>query len=102
MSIAVADLKFFLSERMTDNSDGGGKMTATEIVSGAENQIFDDVTDVDRAAGDVSIRKVFGSVPATTPINIWTPVSLFSSHPTTPPHRCWRSRPVIFTTNDLR
>ena len=62
MSIAVADLKFFLSERMTDNSDGGGKMTATEIVSGAENQIFDDVTDVDRAAGDVSIRKVFGSV----------------------------------------
>lgn len=62
MTIAVADLKFFLSERMTDNSDGGGKMTATEVVSGAENQIFDDVTDVDRAAGDVSIRKVFGSV----------------------------------------
>lgn len=62
MAITVADLKFFQSERMTDEADGGGRMTATEIVSGADNQIFDDVSDVDRAAGDVSIRKVYAAV----------------------------------------
>lgn len=62
MTIAVADLKFFQSERMTDNSDGGGRMTANEIVSGAENQVFDDISDQDRAAGEVSIRKSFAAV----------------------------------------
>lgn len=62
MPITVADLKFFQSERMTDEDDGGGQMTATEIVSGADNQIFDDVSDVDRAAGDVSLRKVYAAV----------------------------------------
>lgn len=65
MAITVADLKFFQSERMTDEDDGGGRMTAVEIVSGADNQIFDDVSDVDRAAGDVSIRKVYAA--ATSP-----------------------------------
>lgn len=62
MAITVADLRFFQSERMTDNEDGGGQMAGTEIVSGTDNQIFDDVSDVDRAAGDVSIRKVYAAV----------------------------------------
>jgi len=62
MAITVADLKFFQSERMTDESDGGGQMTANEIVSGQDNQIFDDISDVDRAAGDVSLRKVYAAV----------------------------------------
>ncbi|MBK1719236.1 hypothetical protein CKO27_16580 [Thiocystis violacea] len=47
---------------MTDFDDGGGKMTAVEIVSGAENSVFDDLSDVDRAAGDVSIRKIYAAV----------------------------------------
>jgi len=34
MTISIADLKFFQSERMTDNSDGGGQMTDNEIVTG--------------------------------------------------------------------
>lgn len=66
MTIAVSDLKLFQSERMTDNADGGGQMSGTEIVSGQENQIFDDVSDVDRAAGDVSIRKVYAAVTSAT------------------------------------
>jgi hypothetical protein len=62
MTITVADLKFFQSERMIDEDDGGGQMVATEIVSGQSNQIFDDVSDVDRAIGDVSLRKVYAAV----------------------------------------
>jgi len=62
MTISVADLKFFQSERMTDNSDGGGQMTDNEIVTGGTHQIFDGVTDTDRALGDVSIRKLYAAV----------------------------------------
>ena len=61
MTIAASNLKFYQSERMTDEDDGGGQMTATEIAWGVKNSIFDDVTDVDDAAGDVSIRQVFGA-----------------------------------------
>lgn len=62
MAITVDTLKFFASERMTDFEDGGGQMTDNEIVSGADNQIFDDISDVDRASGDLSIRKVYAAV----------------------------------------
>jgi len=62
MSITTDNLVFYKSERMTDNSDGGGRMTATQIVPNVENQIFDDISDVDRASGDVSIRKIYASV----------------------------------------
>ena len=62
MAITVADLKIYQSERMTDNTDGGGRMTANAIVSGGENQVFDDISDVDRASGDISIRKLFAAV----------------------------------------
>ena len=62
MAITLADLKFFRSERMTDFSDGGGRMSPNEIVSGVENSVFSDVSDVDRAAGDLSIRKTYAAV----------------------------------------
>ncbi len=70
MAITIDDLKLFQSERMTDNADGGGRMSPTEIVAGGENQIFSDVSDVDRAAGDVSIRKIYAAVvsPNTEPL----------------------------------
>lgn len=62
MAITVENLKFFKSERMTDFQDGGGQMSGNEIVSGQSNQIFPDLSDVDRAAGDVSIRKIYAAV----------------------------------------
>jgi hypothetical protein len=62
MAITADSLRWYQSERMTDEDDGGGRMTANEIVWGDENQVFDDISDVDRAAGDVSIRKVYASV----------------------------------------
>lgn len=62
MTITVNDLRFFKSERMTDFADGGGQMTGNEVVAGVENEIHDDISDVDRAAGDVSLRKVYAAV----------------------------------------
>lgn len=47
---------------MTDEADGGGRMSAVEIAPGGSNGVFDDISDVDRAAGGVSIRKVYAHV----------------------------------------
>ena len=62
MAITADSLRWYQSERMTDEDDGGGQMTGNEIVPGIENQVFDDLSDVDRAAGDVSLRKVYAAV----------------------------------------
>lgn len=62
MAITADTLRWHRSERMTDEDDGGGQMSGVEIVPGEENQVFDDLSDVDRAAGDVSIRKVYARV----------------------------------------
>jgi hypothetical protein len=62
MPITADTLRWYQSERMTDEDDGGGQMTGVEIIPGDENQIFDDLSDVDRAAGDVSLRKVYAAV----------------------------------------
>ncbi|MBB1074471.1 hypothetical protein HUU62_08615 [Rhodoferax sp. 4810] len=47
---------------MTDESDGGGRMSGVEIATGNTNGVFDDISDVDRAAGDCSIRKIYATV----------------------------------------
>ncbi|WP_435105563.1 hypothetical protein [Arhodomonas sp. AD133] len=62
MPIRTEDIKIFASERMTDNPDGGGRITGTEIVDGASNNIFPDVSDVDTAYGRVALRLVYPAV----------------------------------------
>ena len=62
MTIDISSLRFYKSERMADFSDSGGQMSGNEIISGEENQVFSDISDVNRAAGSVSIRKVYAAV----------------------------------------
>ncbi len=59
MTIALADIKIRQSQRMTDYPDGGGLMVAAEVVDGAVNNAFDDVSRTDRSNGDCSLRKIF-------------------------------------------
>ena len=65
MAITVSDLRFYQSERMAQTSDGGGQMTDNEIISGASNKIFDDISDVARSAGKCDIAKVYAAVTST-------------------------------------
>ena len=53
------EIKLFRSQRLTDNPDGGGRATATEIVDGEVNNLFDDISHIDRVNGEVSLRKFF-------------------------------------------
>ena len=62
MPIIESDVKFRASQRMTDFADGGGLMSTTTIVDGVDNNLFDDITDLQRLFGHLSLRKVYGAV----------------------------------------
>ncbi len=59
MTILANDIKLVASRVMDDFPEGGGAPTATVIVDGASNAIFADISELDRAGGDVSLRKLF-------------------------------------------
>lgn len=59
MSIFANDIKLVASRVMDDFPEGGGAPTAVVIEDGASNAIFPDISELDRAGGDVSFRKVF-------------------------------------------
>lgn len=58
MPIQKGDIKLVKSEVMDDVPEGGGGPTANQVVDGASNAIFADISETDRAAGDVSAKKV--------------------------------------------
>jgi len=60
--IAESDLKLMKSERLSDFPDGGGRMTGSEVVSGEVNNLFPDISELDRVYGRVSLRKGFVGV----------------------------------------
>ncbi len=62
MAITEADIKILKSERMQDTDDGGGRMTGVAVVDGQSNNIFPDISELDRTYGRVSLRKVFPAV----------------------------------------
>lgn len=62
MAIETKDLVIYKSERLTDNDDGGGKYSGKVIVDGQSNNLFDDISELNRATGDVSMRKIFPAV----------------------------------------
>ena len=62
MTITVADIKIMASARMVDATDGGGQMSATALQDGVENNVFPDISALNRAQGALQLRKVFPAV----------------------------------------
>lgn len=62
MTINAGDIKLVTSQVMDDTASGGGRPTGTVIQDAVSNSIFSDISEVDRAGGNVSLRKVFPSV----------------------------------------
>lgn len=62
MAILKEDIKLLASERLTDFYDGGGAMTGNEVISGELNNLFPDISRLDRTYGRVSMRKCFPAV----------------------------------------
>lgn len=66
MTIRDGDIRLLESKVMTDDPNGGGGPTGNVIAWGKSNGIFEDITEVDRAGGDVSIRQVHAAVQTPT------------------------------------
>ena len=62
MPIETKDLVIYHAERDTDNADGGGKYNGQVVVDGLSNNLFNDISELDRTVGDVSMRKIFPAV----------------------------------------
>ncbi|CAJ0876733.1 hypothetical protein R1479_02289 [Ralstonia mannitolilytica] len=62
MPIQSGDIKLMQSEVLLDTDNGGGKITANEVVDGVSNNIFPDVSELDRVYGRISLRKVYPSI----------------------------------------
>ena len=62
MPITEADIKLMAAEDLTDNPEGGGRMSPTEIVDGQVNQLFHGVDQLTAVTGRVMLRKSFPAV----------------------------------------
>jgi hypothetical protein len=60
--ILETDIKLMQSERLQDTEDGGGRMTGNEVVDGLSNNLFPDISELDRTYGRISLRKCFPAV----------------------------------------
>ncbi|WP_336916701.1 hypothetical protein [Acinetobacter modestus] len=62
MPIETNNLVLYKSERSTDTSDGGGKYSGQVVIDGESNNLFPDVSELDRTVGRVSMRKIYAAI----------------------------------------
>jgi hypothetical protein len=89
------DIKLRASRRMTDNDDGGGPLSGTEIVSGDLGNIGVVIADLDRSTGYVFLRKL-GAHVDTPDDDIYYKSTLILSRPPADPN----IRAVLFPWDD--
>lgn len=100
MPILPEDIKAMASQRLTDLPDGGGRMSANEIVSGNVNNMFSNPSDLDWAGGRFSLRKGFLFID-TDDTDVYAGANALLSVPAADP----RVSVCLFSTNnphDLR
>lgn len=62
-TIEPSDLKILASQRIkTDTDDGGGKNSGREVVDGESNNLFLDISEVNRTTGQTSVQKCYLAV----------------------------------------
>lgn len=62
MAVKKNDLKVYKSENMTQFDDGGGKITGLVLPNNVSNNMFQDITSLERVTGKLEVAKVFVSV----------------------------------------
>lgn len=62
MTINEGSIALLASQSMDDESNGGGAASGIEIVDGASNAIFPDISARDRITGKVRLRKIFVAI----------------------------------------
>lgn len=62
MAINQTDVKLLKSQRLTDEDDGGGRATGEAVIDGQVNNLFPDISRLDRTTGRINLRKGFAGV----------------------------------------
>lgn len=62
MTISVNDIKLLKSQRLTDEADGGGRATGQAVIGSEMNNLFSDISRLDRTMGRINMRKAFAGV----------------------------------------
>ncbi|MGH7461641.1 MAG: hypothetical protein ACREMA_11535, partial [Longimicrobiales bacterium] len=65
MTITTSDIKLMKSEVLLDTDNGGGRITANEVVDGVSNNLFPDVSELDRVYGRIGLRKAYPAIQVT-------------------------------------
>lgn len=94
MAITVNDIKLLESERLTDSDNGGGRMTGSVVDSGEVNNLFPDISRLDRTYGRLSLRKAYMAVQSLN-----TDVYLGAHVIVTDPPNDPKVATTLFTTN---
>ncbi|MEO5344496.1 MAG: hypothetical protein H7842_14415, partial [Gammaproteobacteria bacterium SHHR-1] len=66
MPIQESNIVFLESQVMDDVDNGGGAATANIVLDGEMNNVFEDISDLDRAYGRFNLRKLFLAVRSLT------------------------------------
>ena len=66
MAITNDDVKLFESQRLIDGEDSEGRVTGREVIDGNVNNLFQDISRIDRTVGDVALRKAFVRISTDT------------------------------------
>ena len=96
MTITSNDIKLMQPERLTDEEDGGGQMTGLEVIDGDINNLFDDISRVNRTYGNVSLRKAFLKVDTPTADLYLDSHAILSQQPADP-----KVTGLLFSTDDF-
>lgn len=95
MTIQQGDIKIMASQVLADVDSGGGAATGNEIVDGQSNNLFPDISELDRTIGRVNLRKVFPSVRTLTNDGYYGVNAIVSDAPDDPAVSA-----VLFTTGE--
>lgn len=95
MTITSNDIKLFQAQDNTDNDSGGGSRTSTEIVDGAVNNLFADISRIDTVSGDVALIKIFPTVTTNNQDVYYGAHTMVRKTPTDP-----KVSALIFHTDD--
>lgn len=95
MTILEGDIKIMASQVLADVPEGGGAATGTVIQDGVSNNLFPDISELDRVYGNVSLRKVFVGVRTPNVDGYYGSNMIVAEPPNDPDVSC-----VLFSTGD--
>ena len=96
MAITQNDLEILKSEIMADTPDGGGLPTGIAVIDGVSNNLFPDVSDIDRLIGRVRLRKVSLAVKTANAELLQAVRMLFTELPENPNISVFAFKPSSF------